>query len=350
MAGSTQAEIRRSQYLLGLSSEAERERLESEYFADEDAFQEMLTAEDDLIDAYVRNELSANERRRFEERFLTSPQARERVQFARTLAGTPARKIKREVGGSTWWSGFFASLWANATPLRAGAVMAVLALLVGFSWLLVERSRMNNELRELRAERAQLNERAQALQRNVDSERARNAETLAQLEDLRRRSESDLKPQQRQPLSVEQVTKNNQRERKPPIRNSDATRGDTFAINNPNRSTGAFDLSPGSVRAGGGNTLRVSATARFIVLRLTLDTTPSHETYSASIETPGGQTVWRRDEFNPFSKQSVVTGSERVEVPAKDLPAGDYILFLTGKRPDGTFERVAEYSFRVLKN
>ena len=364
MTGKTQAETRRSQYLLGLSSEAERERFESEYFADEDAFQEMLTAEDDLIDAYVRGELSAKERKQFEKRFLTSSQARERVQFARTLVGSRPVQTTRGFGGSTW-PGFFALLTGRSAAVRIGVSMAVLAVIVGFSWLLVERARMRIELRELRAERAQLNEKAAELQRTVDAERAHTAETMAQLKDLRERSTT---VQPGNSSQVQQVKQKDQvasrRSAGPRVSRHGSVAGerrdqsktvlDGIDVINP--SGDRFEdrqitiLSPGNTRGGGRNTIRIPFNATFIGLQLALDTTPSHENYNAVIETAEGRPVWRRESFNPFTNQSLLTGSDILRIPAKDLPAGDYILLLTGKRPDGTFERVAEYSFRVVKN
>ena len=72
MSAKTPAAAQLTQYLLGQVSPSERERLEREYFSNDDTFREMLSAEDDLIDAYARGELSATERRQFEERFLNS--------------------------------------------------------------------------------------------------------------------------------------------------------------------------------------------------------------------------------------------------------------------------------------
>jgi hypothetical protein len=43
-----------------MSPPAEREHIELEYFENEDAFEEMLTAEDDLIDAYASGELTGD--------------------------------------------------------------------------------------------------------------------------------------------------------------------------------------------------------------------------------------------------------------------------------------------------
>ena len=93
----SQAETKRVRYLLGLASPAEREHVESEYFHDADAFQRMLSAEDDLIDAYARGELSDEERHRFEKRFLKSSQVKDRVQFSRAFnsAVTPPVETTR---------------------------------------------------------------------------------------------------------------------------------------------------------------------------------------------------------------------------------------------------------------
>src|SRR5690348_3120535 len=98
LAASSISEAKRIRYLLGLLSPAERELIESEYFADEGAFQQMLTAEDDLIDAYARDELTEEEQRRFEKNFVSSLHARDRVQFARAFAGAvePPRVESRQ--------------------------------------------------------------------------------------------------------------------------------------------------------------------------------------------------------------------------------------------------------------
>lgn len=315
MAGETQAEMRRSQFLLGLSSEADRERLEAEFFADDDAFQEMLTAEDDLIDAYVRGELAGRERKEFEKRFMTSSQGRERVQFARALAGN--RAAEPEV---VMLPGFFASITSQGALLRVGAAMAVLVVAGGFAWLLIDRSRMNNELRELRAERARLTEQTAELQRVVDAERARNAG-------------SNNLPS---PKPTEEVVRNE--EPRPQDRS-----------NTEGLISMTFDLSPGSTRSGGGTNLPVPQKTRFIVLQLNLERPSVHNEYSASLETADGNPVWRKASFG---SRPNATELERVglpPIPARDLPPGDYVLFLSGKISGGDFEPVASYSFRITR-
>ena len=73
-------------YLLGNLSEQEQVKVEDRAFSDADYLASLEGAEADLIDGYVRGELSPAERRDFERRFLVSPQRRSKVEFARALA------------------------------------------------------------------------------------------------------------------------------------------------------------------------------------------------------------------------------------------------------------------------
>src|SRR5262245_65631504 len=83
-------------YLLGDLTPDEEIQVEDRAFADADYLGALESAEADLIDSYVRGELSQTERRRFERRFLASPQRRRKVAFARDLA-----KLTAEIKAST---------------------------------------------------------------------------------------------------------------------------------------------------------------------------------------------------------------------------------------------------------
>ncbi len=295
MAGEIQEAAQRTRFLLGGETEAERERLEAEFFEDEEAFQQMLTAEDDLIDAYARGELTDNERLQFEQRFMNSSAGRERVYFARAFAAEP-------VPVPTPSPGFFASIFGNTIGLRVAFAALAIAVLVGFPWLLVERSRMNRELNELR--------------RTTAAEKLKNTETPAVAEN------QNTKPAP-----------------EPTQRNANI---DTYVAEVRNV---VFDVNPGATRAGAGNTLRVAKSVKSITLRLGLEAESSREEYRAVIETPEGRQVKSID-------FKVSTAShDRVNLPAlstRELQPGDYIISLSAKQPDNTFERVASYSFRVV--
>jgi hypothetical protein len=72
-------------YLLGSLTEPEAEELEALCFQEGSAFDELVLAEDDLIDDYAGDRLAPDERRAFEAVFLSSPVRRERLEFARAL-------------------------------------------------------------------------------------------------------------------------------------------------------------------------------------------------------------------------------------------------------------------------
>src|SRR5262245_3419027 len=75
-------------YLLGKLPEEQATRLETEYLSNADLREQLEAVEAELIDAYLKGELSRSERRELEARFLASPRGQERLQFARTWMGS----------------------------------------------------------------------------------------------------------------------------------------------------------------------------------------------------------------------------------------------------------------------
>ena len=194
MGASSISETKRVRYLLGLLSAAERERVESEYFENDDAFQEMLTTEDDLIDAYARGELAGEERRGFEKTFVSRLRGRNRVRFARAFARavSGSRPVDIKLRG-TWLD--ILKTYQLPGRLQTATIAAVIVFVAVFAWLINDRRRMTNELRGLHAEFAELSKRTEALQRSSDTERTRTAEIAAQPAALRAQPD---KPQHRE--------------------------------------------------------------------------------------------------------------------------------------------------------
>jgi hypothetical protein len=113
----------------------------------------------------------------------------------------------------------------------------------------------------------------------------------------------------------------------------------------PRPSVASFVLTPGVVRGGGAATLQVPRQASSIALRLNVEA-DTHPGYRAVIQTAEGREVWRADSVAPPAAGAALA---LPALPARALPAGDYVLLLSGRRQDGTFEGVADYSFRVLR-
>jgi anti-sigma factor RsiW len=79
-------------YLLGLLPEDQAEQLDEASVADDAVASRLIAIENDLIDDYVRNELDAGTRRRFECVYLASTHRRERVRFALQLLASVDRR------------------------------------------------------------------------------------------------------------------------------------------------------------------------------------------------------------------------------------------------------------------
>lgn len=194
MADKSILESKRVRYLLGLSFPAEREQIEAEYFADDDAFQEMLTAEDDLTDAYARGELKGEERRRFEKRLGSSLNGRDRVQFARAFAGAVCATAPVEPRLDLTFPHVLKT-FRSAGLLRTTTIAAVLVFVAVLAWQVLERRRMSNELRELRAVSAELNKRTDELQPRNDTELTRNTQLVGQLTDQQAQHDKRRRPE-----------------------------------------------------------------------------------------------------------------------------------------------------------
>ncbi len=136
-------EIRR--FLLGEMPATERTAFEKRFIA-EDAglFDEIRVAEDELIESYLRATLSAPEKQKFEQNFLTTKERRQRVSLTREMFAKLAAE-KESVAGGTKAIAENPPVWIMLatlfkTPKFAfGAALAVLFLVFGL-WLLVFKS------------------------------------------------------------------------------------------------------------------------------------------------------------------------------------------------------------------
>src|SRR2546428_12517365 len=74
-----------TQSLLGSLADTEAERLDELSITDDEVAWRLTAAENDLVDAYVRGELSGEALRRFETHYLSSQKRRDKVRFGPTL-------------------------------------------------------------------------------------------------------------------------------------------------------------------------------------------------------------------------------------------------------------------------
>ncbi|MCP3957666.1 MAG: hypothetical protein GY719_07405 [bacterium] len=123
-----------TRYLLGELPERGLTRLEEKLLADEEYFQRLRLVEDDLIDAYVQEEMTAQKSRRFEYRFLSSRERRDRIELARGLRRAAELSAETESSRAVVLPMFPRLGFRNA--LAAAAALATLSLsaLLWQSW------------------------------------------------------------------------------------------------------------------------------------------------------------------------------------------------------------------------
>lgn len=299
-------------FLLGNVSESERGEIEDRFLANDDFYQELLIAEDDLIDAYARGELPAAERVLFERCCLSTQSGRERVEFAQTLFNSVSNKAAAVVSARvpdrpvSWWRSLFGALAIRRPALGFTFAAALLVTVLGGLWLLTDRGRTRPAPQQ-----------AQTTQPRPVTPRESSApiETAEQQQPTRDEENSNRTPARETPKRTAPVI-------------------------------ATFTLLPGLVRGeSGAGPLVLPAGATEVRLRLTLEG-ETYKKYRATLSTPEGRKVSSRDITDgPSMKSAQLT----LSFPAEILKGGDYVLALSGANADGKWEGVADYAFRIVK-
>jgi hypothetical protein len=121
------------QYLLGALDPESQERLEEQFLTADEQFDELLAAEDELIDQYLGDELSAQERTQFEQHFLAAPERQHKLDFGRVMHKYIAQHT------TPWWQHWLPSFLRAHGPLASFAFAVLLLLVVGGStWVVVK--------------------------------------------------------------------------------------------------------------------------------------------------------------------------------------------------------------------
>ena len=315
-----------SLYLLGELPEEQQIEIEDRAFSDREYLASITAVENDLIDEYVRGELSADARQRFESRFLASAERRKRVEFAKALrtvvSELPAGK--KVVQPTTTWS-WRESLYAFINGLNPAARLAFVAagilVVVGAAWLFFETLRLRSQVTQLQAEK----QSGQNLQQALDAERKRNEELNARL---------DREKQQREQTdeSLRQLT--------------ETPKSTTPA---PPPVIASLTLLPGLSRGGGEKpNLDLSNDARLVRFNIGIDPEEQYKSFGVELRTLAGAQVWNRENLAARTRKRG-TRAVGLTLPATVLKSGEYELRLRGLTEGGGSEDVGFYYFNVRK-
>lgn len=313
-----------SQYLLGALPEEQQVEIEDRAFSDKDYLATITTVENDLIDEYVRGELSAAEQKQFESRFLASAERRKRVEFARALrtviseSPAPEKKVVQTTQTWSWRESIYAFLNGLNPAARLAFVAAMILVVVGAAWLFAETLRLRRQVTQLQAE----NQARQNLQQTLEAERKRNAELNARL---------DQEKQQREQTdeSLRQLT-------------------ETQEATTPAPVIASLTLLPGLSRGGGQKpALDLSNDARLVRLQIGIDPEEQYKSFAVELRTLAGRQVWNRENLAARTRRG--TRAVGLTLPATVLKSGEYELRLRGLTEGGGSEDIGFYYFNVRK-
>ena len=315
-----------ARYLLGELPEDQQVEIEDRAFSDKDYLASITAVENDLIDEYVRGELSAADRQRFETRFLASTERRKRVEFATALrtvvseSPVPEKKLIHDVSGWSWRDSLYAFLNGLNPAARLAFVAATILLIVGAAWLFAETLRLRRQVNQLQAEK----QSGQGLQQTLDAERKRNEELNARLnQEKQQREQTDE--------SLRQLTETTEATKPapPPV----------FA---------SLTLLPGLSRGGGQKpNLDLSNDVRLVRLQIGIDPEEQYKSFAVELRSVAGRQVWNRE--NLASRTRRGTRAVGLTLPATVLKSGEYELRLRGLTEGGGSEDVGFYYFNVRK-
>ena len=293
--------------------------MEELYFSDDAEFENIEIAEEELIDRYVRGELSSEDQSRFESTLAASARLTERVRFASVwknkLAGAPVsfEGVRPAERKASWLAAALGFSAAERPPRWAIAfsgllIDALIGLFVG--WLI-----LRENSKRLAAQEAQLEQR----QRELDKQLA------------------DLKAQREQLASQASATPT-------PIESASPPKQSQTPESPVGRPVVAMSLFPGGARSqGSSHDLRIPSGTKEVQLNLRLRDA-SYTSYQVTIRSVDGNGGFSVDQLQP-RKSNVLL----VRVPAGRLGLGDYLIRVNGRTPAGATESVDDYQFRVIK-
>ena len=131
-------------YLLGTLVEAEQQRLEESLLTSDELFEELLVAEDELIDEYLAGQLTESDRERFEQHFLSTPERLQKLRFARALkkhinaaASLESPATSADDSPPSPWKRWLPTFLRTQNPvLNFSLATALLVLAVGGMWVI----------------------------------------------------------------------------------------------------------------------------------------------------------------------------------------------------------------------
>jgi hypothetical protein len=165
----TDASLR--QFLLGQLSEEQRQQIESLFMTDSQARERILFVEQDLIEDYLDDSLTAAERQQFLEQYTATPEQRRKLRITKAIKELAAKeKAGRPVVGTT-------SLWSRLRERLRPPLVLLVPLAAAITIAIVSAAVWLNRRVERQTERSTI--AREIIQLNAPSNRQLSPETIS---------------------------------------------------------------------------------------------------------------------------------------------------------------------------
>ena len=307
-------------YLFGQLAQDQTERLDELSVVDDEFAARLDTVESDLVDAYVREELSGETLAKFQTVYLSSARRRQKVAFAESLYSLGGKQLSQAATNRVAPAKPAPASWFGIFAFPRLALAGGLAMLLAIAALLVDNLHLRNGMRQATVDRAALQQRESHLQAQLDNEHASNARTASELEQVRK--------------SLAQVD------------NGTTAKHAASQLSSLSGSVMTFVLAP-QLRGGTKMPLlSLSQGTTQVDFHLELETNdfPHYRVALKSLQ--DNKVLWHSSQLTAVTKGQ--SSALSTSVPAKFLQPQGYQLDLTGTPSGGEGELVASYVFRVV--
>lgn len=336
-------------YLLGSLPEPETEHFDELSIMDDRFAEALEAAENELVDSFVRGELSDAETEKFESHYLASPLRRGKAEFAGAFqifaeqhiaAANEAVSAEEEPKPKKIFTSLFSvfNIFTAPNPFLQWGVAAVILVMTLFGgWILLKNARFSRSTDEFQAQKETKNEENSQILSGVNvSTNTAPEKEIAKADE--KPGEPLPKNQQTQTPPVERAPRKAENQTAPPKVNPAP----------PKITVASFILVPPLRGSNQIQTVQVSPETDYAAVQLELESDDYAAYRVALVDRASGKNLWQSS-----GRLKTTTSGEtkrlRVRFPAKLLKPQIYSLSVSGIAADGTAENISDYSFRVVR-
>ncbi len=330
-------------YLLGNLSETETEHFDELGFVDDDFANQLNVVEKDLVDSYVKGELSGERLNRFKSYYLATPLRREKVEVAESLQIFIDKKhseVEKEElviasektnANLSRFSSFFPFLANPKAAMQLGVIAILLLFFVVGIWFIALRP--NQQLNENIVQKTPTPQ----TDSNVDITPKITPEPMKEIAIINENVEIQPTPNpESTPIKTPKPTVEPKTSPSKPTKTP------------PKVSLATFVFSP-PVRGGSKvKQITIPENIRDVAITLQLEFDDFQNYRTALIDQTNGKSLWQSGKLN--SKKTSENNSINIRFSAKLLENKIYLIRVSGIYNSGQAEVISSYPFRVTKS